>query len=158
MDEARASEKEMQMRMHNLEKDLASCRDDLIEAISKREEAEAAKFSCEAQLRSKRLERKSLSHSGHLNGGVHSSSRYLNVGDRQGSLNGICFEDSQSSSSPSCSSFSIASFASLSQLERSPTESTAQVLTTRMPSMEKQRKNKLSSKIGQYFTKKKVLV
>lgn len=140
-----------------MEKELRSCRNELSEAIAKREEAEAAKFSCEAALRAKRLERKSLSQSGHLNG-VLSTGKFMNVGDRQGSLNGICFEDSQSSSSPSRSSFSFASFASPGRSERSPMESIAQVLTTRVPSEEKQRKLKLSAKIGAYFTNKKKLL
>ena len=146
----------MQRRMETLEKELRSCRTELNAAITKREEAEAAKFSCEAALRAKRLERKSLSHSGALNGG-HPMGKLMNVGDRQGSLNSICFEDSQSSS-PSCSSKSFASFASPGRSERSPVESIAHVLTTTMPSEEKQRKPKFSSKIGAYFSKKKVLV
>jgi len=158
---ARASEKEMQRRVEGVERELQSCRDELSEAINKREEAEAAKFSCEAALRAKRLERKSLSHSGHLNlnGGHQSTGKFMNPADRQGSLNGICFEDSQSSS-PSRSSFSFASFASPGRSERSPMESSiAQALTTPMPaSQDKPRKLKLSDKIGAYFIKKKILV
>jgi hypothetical protein len=144
----------MQRRIATLQTELRSCRAELNEAISKREEAEAAKFSCEAALRAKRLERKSLSQSGTLNGG-HSMGKSMNLGDRQGSVNSIGFEDSQSSS-PSRSSKSFASVASPGRLERSPIESIAQVLNTRTPSEEKQRKLKLSSMIGAYFSKKKV--
>ncbi|KAG0609548.1 hypothetical protein M758_8G193100 [Ceratodon purpureus] len=150
---AKASEKEMQRRIETIQKELRTCRIELNEAITKREEAEAAKFSCEAALRAKRLERKSLSHSGTLNGG-HPMGKLMNVEDRQGSLNSICFEDSQSSS-PSRSSKSFASFASPGRSERSPMESIAQALHTRTPSEEKQRKLKFSSKIGAYFSKKK---
>lgn len=136
----------MQRRIEALQKELRSCRTELEDAICKREEAEAA-------LRAKRLERKSLSHSGALNGG-NPMGQFTNIGDRPGSLNSISFEDSQSSS-PSRSSKSFASFASPGRSERSPMESLAQAVNSRTPSEEKQRKLKFSSKIGAYFSKKK---
>lgn len=154
VDAAKASEREMRRKVEILEKEVRACRIELDEAVTKREEAEAAKFSCEAALRVKRMEGKSLSFSGALNGG-HPMDRLI-TGERQGSMNSTCtLEDSQSSS-PSRSSFSFASGASPGRQERSPVESSGQpVMTTKTQSGEKQKKVKLSSKIGAYFIKRK---
>lgn len=157
---AQASETEMHRKLEIAKHDLEASRAELKEAIKKREDAEAAKFAVEGMLRNYRGERKTQVHSGIFNGG-HPLGSPIN-GDRHGYIVSPTQGNSQTSS-PSHPSFSFATFASPSShdkshekvLERSPTESLAQALEKKMPSEEKHRRQRLSSKIGSYFIKKK---
>lgn len=157
MEAAKAGEKEMQSKLEAARKDIEASRAELREAAKKREEAEAAKFAVEGMLRNQRGERRQYYHApnGH-NGGLTApvASPSNGGGDRQGYMVSPASGNSQNSS-PLHPTFSFATFASPSSPSRPASESLAEVLAIKMPSEEKQRKARFSSKIGSYFVKRK---
>lgn len=148
---AKASENEMRRKLEKASNDVEASKADIREALKKQENAEAAKSALEAMLRNYRTDRKSQALSAGLNGGPLSSPMN-GSGDRQSYLNSPTQGSSQSSS-PSHPSFAL--YTSPGAQERMTTESIAQGSGTKLPSEEKQRRVKLSSKFGSYFGKKK---
>lgn len=156
---AKAGEKEMQSKLESARRDIVASRAELNEASRKRQEAEQAKFAIEGMLRNQRGERRHQHHhalNGGHNGGLIApmASPSNGVGDRQGYMVSPVSGNSQTSS-PLHASFSFATFASPSSPSQPANESLAEVLAIKMPSEEKQRKARFSSKIGSYFVKKK---
>lgn len=142
----------MQSKLERATKDIEASRADFREATKKREEAEAAKSAVEGMLRNQRGERRHLVFNGH-NGGPPIGSP-SNGGDRQGYMVSPASGNSQNSS-PLHPAFSFPTFPSPTSQEKSSSESLAEVLATKLPSEEKHRKARFSSKIGSYFVKRK---
>lgn len=158
---AKAGEKEIERKLEMAMRDIEGSRAELREAARKREEAEAAKFAVEGMLRNQRAERRHQhQHHAALNGGHNGSGLTApmgspsNGGDRQGYMVSPASGNSQNSS-PLHSTFSFATFASPSSPSKPASESLAEVLAMKLPSEEKHRKARFSSKIGSYFVKKK---
>jgi ParB-like chromosome segregation protein Spo0J len=149
---AKAGEKEMQSQLEMARKDIEASRADLREVTKKREEAEAAKSAVEAMLRNQRGERRHQAYNGHYGGPPMGSPS--SGGDRQGYMVSPASGNSQNSS-PLHPGFSFPTFPSPSPQDRYASESLGDVLAIKLPSEEKQRKARFSSKLGSYFVKRK---
>nr|XP_024398560.1 protein WEAK CHLOROPLAST MOVEMENT UNDER BLUE LIGHT-like 1 isoform X1 [Physcomitrium patens]PNR37569.1 hypothetical protein PHYPA_020678 [Physcomitrium patens] len=148
---AKASEKEMQSKLEMAKKDIEASRAELIEAMKKRDEAEAAKFAVEGMLRTQRGQGRYQA----FNGGPPMGSP-SNGMDRQGYMLSPASGNSQNSSPlhPTVP-FSFPTPPRLNLQEKIPSESLANVLATQLPLEEKKSRPRFSSKIGSYFGKKK---